>query len=87
MLPPQNNNKNKEEKEREKEKEERLTAADLVNIKLSIILALQYPGVKDMPNIEESLLKSYGKVDRLLKEAGFETELKEEQRKKKNVGQ
>jgi hypothetical protein len=57
MLPPQNNNKNKEEKEREKEKEERLTAADLVNIKLSIILALQYPGVKDMPNIEESLLK------------------------------
>jgi hypothetical protein len=85
MLPPQNNkNKNKEEKE----KEERLTAADLVNIELSIILALQHPGVKDMPNIEESSLKSYRKVDRLLKEAGFETELEEEeQRKKKNVGQ
>ena len=66
MLPPQNNkNKNKEEKE----KEERLTAADLANIKLSIILALQHPDIKDMSSIEEALLKSYTKVNRLLKEA------------------
>jgi hypothetical protein len=65
MLSSQNNkNKNKEEKE----KEERLTDADLVNIKLSIILALQHPDIKDMPNIEEALLKSYRKVNRLLKE-------------------
>jgi hypothetical protein len=64
MLPPQNN-KNKEEKE----KEERLTATDLANIKLSIILALQHPDIKDMSNIEEALLKSYTKVNRLLKEA------------------
>jgi hypothetical protein len=48
---------------------EELTPADLENIKISIILALGNPDVKDMPNIEEALEKLHKKVNRLYREA------------------
>jgi hypothetical protein len=52
----------------QKNKEE-LTPADLNYLRVSIILALGTPDIRDMPNLEEALEKLYKKVDRLYKEA------------------
>jgi hypothetical protein len=51
-----------------KAKEELLTIADLNYIRLSIVLALQHPDVRDMPNIEQVLEKLYKKIYCLCKE-------------------
>ena len=48
---------------------EELTPADLNYLRVSIILALGTPDIRDMPNLEEALEKLYKKVDRLYKEA------------------
>jgi hypothetical protein len=48
---------------------EELTPADLNYFRVSIILALGTPDIRDMPNLEEALEKLYKKVDRLYKEA------------------
>jgi hypothetical protein len=48
---------------------EELTPADLNYLRVSIILALGTPDIRDMPNLEEALEKLYMKVDRLYKEA------------------
>jgi hypothetical protein len=52
----------------QKNKEE-LTPADLNYLRVSIILALGTPDIRDLPNLEEALEKLYKKVDRLYKEA------------------
>jgi len=49
--------------------EELLTVADLNYIRLSIVLALQHPDIRDMPNIEQVLEKLYKKIYCLCKEA------------------
>jgi hypothetical protein len=48
---------------------EELTPADLNYLRVSIILALGTPDIRDMPNLEEALEKLYKKVDRLYKKA------------------